>query len=183
MAATNVRRVRLRAGKCRAAARYCGVGDDRSLWNDRAVIDDPDTEAVRSTVAAMLPASVRPWSIRVRRNEHDVGWVIDFSHEASSGFGLMVRFADVDEAIASATRGLAHNESELRRVAAAPLLTNPDAFMEVRGLASIFNWSRLEVRAVVSMMQRWVPWSTDEVGWFRTWIGHDGDIPAPSSDF
>ena len=55
--------------------------------------------------------------------------------------------------------------------------------MEVRGLASSFNWSRLEVRSVVSTMQRWVPWSVDEVDWFQTWIGHDGDAPAPSSDF
>ena len=70
------------------------------------MIEDPDTAAIRSAVVAMLPETLSPWSVRVRRNHHDVGWAVDVSHEASSGFGLLLRRADVDAATESAARGL-----------------------------------------------------------------------------
>ena len=71
---------------------------------------------------------------------------------------------------------------ELDRVAVAPALAHPDEVMEIRTLAHIFNWSRLEVKSVVRLIERW-SLSPEEAKWLMEWVGHDEGPPAPSHDF
>ena len=40
-------------------------------------------------------------------------------------------------------------------VASPPLLVNADDVMEIRALAHIFDWTRLEVKSVVRLIRRW----------------------------
>lgn len=57
-----------------------------------------------------------------------------------------------------------------------PSLSHAEAVMEIRALASIFNWSKLEVAAVVRFVERWTL-NPDEAEWLISAIGHDGPKP------
>jgi hypothetical protein len=146
--------------------------------------DESDRQRIEAAVSAMLPASKRPWDVAVSRNRHGGGWVVELNHEASHGLILDMGAsgANADEMIAKAADWLIDRKSELDRIAAAPLLSNADSVMEIRALASIFNWSKFEVSAVVRFVERWAL-TADEAEWLISAIGHDGPKPPSSWDF
>ena len=89
---------------------------------------------------------------------------------------------DADAAIDWIRNCLGHSDHELRRIATAPALERSDEVLEIRGLAHIFNWSKLEVLSVVRMVERWAL-TAAEAEWLVASIGRDADPPRPSRDF
>ncbi len=146
--------------------------------------DEYDVARIKASVIALLPLSKRPWEVIVSENPNTGGWVVDLYHEASHGLSLDMgqSGASADETIAAVAEMLGNRGAELDRVAAAPLLSHAEAVMEIRSLASIFNWSKFEVKAVVRFVERWTL-STDEAEWLISTIGHEGPKPPSSWDF
>ena len=144
--------------------------------------DDQDSNRIREAVAAMLPTTVRPWTIDARRHSETGAWIVLVEHEASRGFGFEPGRADAATTIEEMRRMIPLRSKELDRVAAAPALAHPDEVMEIRTLAHIFNWSRLEVKSVVRLIERW-SLSPEEGEWLMEWVGHDEGPPSPSRDF
>jgi len=109
------------------------------------------------------------------------GWEVSLQHEASHGLVYKTGETDATEAIAWVRQLMASNH-EFARIAAAPVLEHPDDLMEIRALAHIFNWSRTEVKSVVRFLEDRML-TSDEANWLSEWVGHDGPVPRPSSDF
>ena len=132
----------------------------------------------------MLPRPKRDWIVAVSGNPHLGGWVVALDHEASRGLAFEMGGSDagVDETIGRVSEWLSGRRPELDRIARAPLLSNVDSVMEIRALASIFNWSKMEVAAVVRFVERWTL-TADEAEWLISAIGHDGPKPERSWDF
>ena len=152
---------------------------DASLMDDSA-----ESDRITAAVSEMLPTSVRPWRVRVDRNPHTGSWAVGLEHEASFGLGFDMgeQVADGDATIDRIRIWLGYSDHELRRVATAPALEHPDEVLDIRGLAHIFNWSKLEVSSVVRMVERWTL-TAAEAEWLITSIGRDADPPSPSRDF
>ena len=146
--------------------------------------DGHEAARIKASVIAMLPPSKRPWEVVVSHNPHSGGWVVELNHEASHGLALDMgqSGANAEETIAGVAEWLSSRRAELDRVAAAPSLSHAEAVMEIRALASIFNWSKLEVAAVVRFVERWTL-NPDEAEWLISAIGHDGPKPPNSWDF
>ncbi len=137
---------------------------------------------IRDAIEAALPPTVRPWHIEVARKGPTQTWCVELQHEASNGLALHSSTDDVDTAIDQITKMLGHYAGEIRRIAAAPALTNPAAVLEVRTLASIFSWTKTEVRAVARMVQQWAL-SNEEAEWLIETIGRDAPPPGPTQEF
>ena len=120
----------------------------------------------------------------VDRNPHTRSWAVGLEHEASFGLGFDMgeQVADADATIDRIRIWLGYSDHELRRVATAPALEHPDEVLDIRGLAHIFNWSKLEVSSVVRMVERWTL-TAAEAEWLIASIGRDADPPSPSRDF
>ena len=148
------------------------------------VDDADDTQRIKASVIALLPPSRRAWNVMVSKNSHTGGWVVQLDHEASHGlvFDMGESGANADETIACVSRWLIGQKAELDRIAVAPVLSNADSVMEIRALASIFNWSKSEVSAVVRFVERWTL-TAAEAEWLISTIGHDGPKPERSWDF
>jgi hypothetical protein len=141
-----------------------------------------DVVRIEQAVLDELPATARPWTVTVSHRD-DVGrWSIDIAHEASNGFGFQLASTSADAVIARLPELMARHEEELRRIAAAPPLTNASWVIEARTLASIFNWTKTEVRAVVRLLER-EHLTPDEAEWLIEWIGRDAPAPEPARTF
>ena len=147
-------------------------------------MDAIERDRIADAVSRLIPEPVRPWSITVHRHSHVGGWSVQLEHEASHGLGFDAgdQFADTDSAIEWFRNCLGHSDRELRRIASAPALEHPDQVLEIRALAHIFDWSKLEVQSVVRFVQRWTL-SEAEAEWLVASIGRDPDPPRPSTDF
>jgi hypothetical protein len=141
-----------------------------------------DVLRIEKVVENLLPKTARPWTVTVARHDGRIQWSIDVAHEASNGFCFELASARADDVLARLPELLAVRSEELRRLAAAPPLTNASWVMEARTLASIFNWTKTEVRAVVRMLQR-EHLTDDEAEWLIEWIGRDAPAPTPAHDF
>lgn len=148
-------------------------------------VDDADeAERIKASVMSMLPPAKIAWNVIVSKNPHTGGWAVQLDHEASHGLGFDMGESrgNADETISRLADWLTHRKAELDRIAVAPALSNADSVMEIRTLASIFNWSKSEVRAVVRFVERWTL-TEDEAEWLISTIGHDGPTPERSRNF
>ena len=153
------------------------------MCDDSLMDDATERDRIADAVSMLLPTSVRPWSVSIDRNSIG-GWAVQLAHEASHGLGFDTgdHFADTDSAIDWFQNCLGHSDRELHRIATAPALEHPDEVLEIRALAHIFDWSKLEVQSVVRFVQRWTL-SEAEAEWLVASIGRDADPPRPSTDF
>jgi hypothetical protein len=154
-----------------------------SATREAGPVSEP-ADAVRITAAVrdLLPPTLRPWSIEVDTEPVTGGWEVSLQHEASHGLVYKTGDEDATGAIARVRQLMASGRDEFARVAAAPPLVHREDVMEIRALAHIFNWSRSEVKSVVRFVED-LMLTRDEGEWLSEWVGHDGPVPRPSSDF
>lgn len=150
---------------------------------DAGPVSEPaDAVRIAAAVRDLLPPTVRPWSIEVNTEPVIGSWEVSLYHEASHGLVYKTGEDDASEAIARVRQLMASSHEEYSRIAAAPTLEHPDDMMEIRALAHIFNWSRSEVKSVVRFVEDRIL-TSEEAKWLSDWVGHDGPVPRPSSDF
>jgi hypothetical protein len=137
-----------------------------------------DSTVVEAKIVELLGRRGDRWTVEASPRR-DVGWLITLTHPASAGLVIETGAREEVEAIDVGGRILA-DCTEIDIATAAPHLEHPSLIAGLRTVATAFEWSSREVRALVFLLFEHDHLTLEEAAWLGGFAGSDAPMEPVS---